>query len=79
MHARALIGGGIALGILAAGFASAQQHARPDGTPAPRTPVSYGIEAFGAFRDLMLQGDFSPKVTMASVVPQLRQAKISNW
>jgi hypothetical protein len=66
----ALISGGIPLAVLFAGFASAQ-HPQPDGTPAPRPSALYNIEAFGVFRDLMLRGDFSPKVVMGSVMSRL--------
>jgi hypothetical protein len=70
MRVNVLISGGIPLAVLFAGFASAQ-HAQPDGMPAPRTSALYNIEAFGVFRDLMLQGDFTPKVVIGSVMSRL--------
>ena len=66
MRTHGLIGGGIALAVLVAGLASAQ-HAPPDGNPAPRRSQPYSIEAFGIFRDMLLQGDFTPKVAIGSV------------
>lgn len=65
MSSRVLIGGA-ALAMLVAGAALAQ-HA-PPGVAAPHMPEPYGIETFGVFRDLMLQGDFSPKVALGQVM-----------
>ena len=65
MSSRVLIGGA-ALAMLVAGAALAQ-HA-PPGVAAPHTQEPYGIETFGVFRDLMLQGDFSPKVALGQVM-----------
>ena len=66
MGSRVLVGGA-ALAMLVAGVALAQ-HAPPAGTAAPRAQEPYGIETFGVFRDLMLQGDFSPKVALGPVM-----------
>jgi alpha-acetolactate decarboxylase len=66
-RAHLLIGGGIALAVLVAGLASAQ-HGQLSGIPAPRTSEPYNIGAFGVFRDLLLRGDFAPKVTIGSVM-----------
>ena len=70
MRAHALIGGGIAVAVLVAGFASAP-HAQSCGTPTPRTSEPYKIEAFGVFCNMMLQGDFTPKVAIGSVMSRL--------
>ena len=70
MRANLLMGSGIALAVLVAGPASAQ-HAQPCGTPAPRTSEPYNIEAFGVFCELILRGDFTPKVTIGSVMSRL--------
>jgi hypothetical protein len=70
MRARVHIGGGISVAVLAAGLASAP-HAQPDSTPAPRKEEPYNIEAFGVFRDMMLQGDFTPKVAISSVMSRI--------
>ena len=53
MRGYGLIGGGALLAGLFAGFASAE---------------TYNIETFGVFRDLMLKGDFTPKVAIGSVM-----------
>jgi hypothetical protein len=66
---RALVGGGVAVATLVAAAASAQHV--PGGPSPPRTEEPYSIEAHGVFRDLMLQGDFSPKVAIASVMARL--------
>src|SRR5690349_3564014 len=60
--------GGVASAMLLAGLASAA-HAQSEA--APRRSEPYSIEAFGVFRDLMLQGDFTPKVAMRSVLSRL--------
>ena len=70
MRAHILIGSGMVLSVLFAGLASAQ-HAQPGCRSAPRTADSYHIEAFGVFCDLMLQGDFTPKVAIGSVMSRL--------
>lgn len=70
MRAHALIGGGIAVAVLVAGFASAP-HAQSCGTPTSRTSEPYKIEAFGVFCNMMLQGDFTPKVAIGSVMSRL--------
>jgi acetolactate decarboxylase len=70
MRAHVLIGGAIAAAMLVAGVASAP-YAEPGGIPAPRTSDPYSIEAFGVFRDMMLQGDFTPKVAIGSVMSRL--------
>jgi hypothetical protein len=62
---RALIG--VAVAALVAAVAPAQPI--PGGGQAPaRAEEPYGIEAFGVFRDLIMQGDFTPKVTIGSVM-----------
>jgi alpha-acetolactate decarboxylase len=43
----------------------------PHGGPSPHGAEPYGIETFGAFRELMLKGDFSPKVAIGSVMMQM--------
>ena len=48
-------------------------HAQPDGIPAPRMSEPYNIETFGVFRDMMLQGDFTPKVTIARSCPDFHR------
>jgi hypothetical protein len=55
--------------MLVAAAASAQQ--TPGGASPPRTEEPYSIEAFGAFRDLLLRGDFTPKVAIGSVMARL--------
>lgn len=70
MRARALIGAAIVLAMLVGGLASAQ-HSPPTGVSSPRAEESYSIEAFGVFRDLMLQGDFTPKVAIGLVRSRL--------
>lgn len=65
-----IISGGILLAMLFTGLASAQ-HAQPDSMPAPRTLETYKIEAFGVYRDIMLQGDFTPKVAIGAAMSQL--------
>jgi hypothetical protein len=47
------------------------QHASPVSTTPPRSAEPYSIETFGVFRDLMLKGDFSPKVAIGSVMTRL--------
>ena len=59
MGSQVLIGGA-ALAMRAAGVALAQ-HAPPAGAAAPRAQEPYGIETFGVFRDLMLQGTSARK------------------
>jgi hypothetical protein len=66
MRARAVIGVGVAWATLVAAVASAQ-HATPSGTSASLAAEPYSIEVFGVFRDLMLQGDFTPKVAMSGL------------
>jgi hypothetical protein len=56
MRGYKLIGGGVLLAGLFAGLASAE---------------TYNIETFGVFRDLMLKGDFTPKVAIASAMSRL--------
>jgi hypothetical protein len=58
----ARIGGGIASAVLIAGLAQVS-HAQPEAATQP-----YSIETFGVFRELMLRGDFSPKIAMGSVM-----------
>jgi hypothetical protein len=67
MRARAGVLAGMAT--LVAGVASAQ-HSPLSGTQ-PRAEEPYSIEAFGVFRDLMLQGDFTPKVAVGLVLSRL--------
>ncbi|SRR6266436_2913517 len=70
MRARAVIGVGVAWATLVAAVASAQ-HATPSGTSASLAAEPYSIEVFGVFRDLMLQGDFTPKVAIGLVMSGL--------
>jgi hypothetical protein len=70
MRAPALIGAAIVLAMLVGGLASAQ-HSPPSGASSPRAEEPYSIEAFGVFRDLMLQGDFTPKVAIGLVMSRL--------
>src|SRR5262249_24234529 len=55
---------GIGLGV-SKGLA---EHVSPGGASPPPGAEPYNIETFGAFRDLMLRGDFSPKVALGSVM-----------
>jgi hypothetical protein len=64
---RALIVGGIGITTLITAAASAQ-HVPGGGQVPPRREEPYSIEAFGAFRDLIMQGDFTPKVAIGSVM-----------
>lgn len=60
---QAIIAGGIVAAAISAGVALAQ--------PAPPVPPGAGpfaVETLGAFRDLLLQGDFSPKGTLAAAM-----------
>jgi hypothetical protein len=68
MPVRAIFGCGIALAMLVASRLSAQP-TLPGSRSRPVEP--YSIESFGVFRDLMLQGDFSPKVALALVMSRL--------
>ena len=70
MRARPVIGVGVAWATLVAAVASAQ-HATPSGTSAPLAPGPYSIEVLGVFRDLVLQGDFTPKVALGLVMSRL--------
>jgi hypothetical protein len=70
MRVRAVIGVGVAWATLVAAVASAQ-HATPSGTSASLAAEPYSIEVFGVFRDLMLQGDFTPKVAIGLVMSRL--------
>src|SRR5260221_11835191 len=70
MRARAVIGVGVAWATLVAAVASAQ-HATPSGTSTSLAAEPYSIEGFGVFRDLMLQGDFTPKVAIGLVTSGL--------
>ena len=70
MRAHVIFAGGLMLVVLGAGLASAQ-HAPPDATSAPRTPEPHSIETFGVFRNIILQGDFTPKVAIGSVMSRL--------
>jgi hypothetical protein len=47
------------------------QHAPPGSTSPPRVTEPYSIETFGAFRDLLLKGDFSPKVALGPAMMRL--------
>jgi hypothetical protein len=64
--------GGVAVAwaTLVAAVASAQQ-ATPGGTSASLAAEPYSIATFGVFRDLMLQGDFTPKVAISLVMSRL--------
>jgi hypothetical protein len=67
MRAGSVIGGTVALAIVA-GVAWAQ-HSGPTNMSTPRAGTEpYSIEAFGAFRDLILKGDFTSKVTLGTVM-----------
>ena len=44
------------------------QHAKPGGPPAARASEPYNIETFGVFRELLLAGDFGPKVALGAVM-----------
>ena len=44
------------------------QHAPSAGASLPHGAEPYNIETFGVFRDLMLRGNFSPKVALGSVM-----------
>ena len=70
MRACAVIGVGVALATLVAVVASAQ-HTTPGDTSASLAAAPYSIETFGVFRDLMLQGDFTPKVAVGLVMSRL--------
>jgi alpha-acetolactate decarboxylase len=47
------------------------QHAPPSSPSPPRTAEPYSIETFGVFRDLMLKGDFSPKIALGPAMTRL--------
>jgi hypothetical protein len=70
MRSHALIGVGIASAVLVAGLASAP-HAQSCATAVPRMSQPYDIEAFGVFCDMMMRGDFTPKVAIGSVMSRL--------
>jgi hypothetical protein len=70
MPLRSVLCCGIALATLVAGRLSAQP-TLPGSTSTSHPVEPYGIEAFGVFRDLMLQGDFSPKVALGLVMSRL--------
>ena len=70
LRARVVIGVGVVSATLVATVASAQ-HTTPGGTSASRVSEPYNIEVFGVFRDLMLQGDFTPKVAIGLVMSRL--------
>jgi alpha-acetolactate decarboxylase len=53
--------------VLASAFAALAQHAGPGG-PQPGRPQPFGIETFGAFRDLVQRGDFSARTVMGHVM-----------
>lgn len=63
---RALIGGAAALWPFAVGLAQAQQPMERAILHTVRQP--YSIEVFGAFRMLILAGDFSPKVDLGAIL-----------
>ena len=71
MRTRAAIGIGVALATLVARIASAQHTTPSGGTSASLAEEPYRITAFGVFRNLLLQGDFTPKVAIGSVMSQL--------
>jgi hypothetical protein len=56
----------IALGV-ASGHLATAQHAQPS-HPAPAVAPAFSIESFGAFRNLMLQGDFKSKASLPDVM-----------
>lgn len=47
------------------------QHAPPGSPSPPHAAEPYSIATFGVFRDLLLKGDFSPKVGLGSVMSRL--------
>jgi hypothetical protein len=53
--------------MLVAGPASAQ-HAKSQGSLAQTAAEPYGLQTFGMFRELMLRGDFGPKVALGSAM-----------
>jgi hypothetical protein len=59
---------GTALGLLATGAGRPQQMDRADDTSAHTLHQPYGVETFGAFRNMMLTGDFSPKVQLSAAM-----------
>jgi alpha-acetolactate decarboxylase len=61
----------IVAGIGMSAFQVLAQHVPPGGTSPPHGAEPYGIKTFGAFRELMLKGDFSPKVVIRSVMMQM--------
>jgi len=67
MRKHRLIGGGIAIAVLLAGVAPAQ-NTKAEGSTAPLATQPYNIQAFGVFREMLLQGDFTPKVALGSVM-----------
>jgi len=66
MNGASLLLCSVAIVGLFAGNASEAQQAMSDSLHTTRQP--YKIEAFGAFRMLILAGDFSPKVDLAQVI-----------
>jgi len=44
------------------------QHVPSGGASLPHGAEPYNVETFGAFRDLMLRGDFSPKIALGSIM-----------
>jgi len=58
----------VAMALLAA-FASA----------AAQTALPYAIETFGAFRKVILEGDFTPKVSLGAVMAKNRPWASAPW
>jgi hypothetical protein len=53
--------------VVVGGHLATAQHAQPS-HPAPAATRAFSIESFRAFRNLMLQGDFNSKASLANIM-----------